>query len=147
MFSRGRSCRGKGSALPQAVCWSKRAEPLLPSCALSSRCHLCCRASSACKPCPSHSNGSSMPPSSAEVHLVTSEALLKPAGSTSFSNASSLLEDLHPDSVLPCLHLLMRYPLLHRCLCSNQTGTVPWSCPYPIPDGCVDREVIRKKIL
>ena len=123
-----------------------------PSCAPSPRCHLPCRTSSACKLClPPPSSGFSVLPSSAEVHLVSSEAiwfLLKPAVSTSCSKCTLLTGRSTPKTqVLPCLHLLVRYPLLRRCLCHNQTGTVPWSCLGPIPDSCVDREVFWKKII
>lgn len=127
MVSRGRSCGGKG----EAICLGPRAgarEQILrcPSCALSSRRHLCCRNSSAGKPCPFHSKGSSVL-RSAEAHLVISEAIwsfLKPAGSTSCFKSTLLTGGSTPKTrVLPCLHLLLRYPLLHRCLCHNQTGT------------------------
>lgn len=121
-LGRGRSClRPRAAAGEQILC--------SPSYALSSRCHLYCRPSSACKLCPCCSDGFSILPSSAEMHLGISEAiwirsLLKATGSTSCSKCAFLAGGSTPKTqVLPCLHLLMHYPLLHRCWCRNQTGT------------------------
>lgn len=97
---------------------ARAGEPTLcsPPCALPSRCHLCCRTSSLqsaslCRLPPQEHSWLSPEPSGPGPYE-------NPQVSPPAPSAPDSLEERHPRR-----HPLMHYPLLHRCLCHNQTGT------------------------